>query len=197
MSQFLQGAQALPDELLGLFPSCSAPFQQIPLCARPSVCPQSRPLWHSPAGRALTCLSLPRLHCPAFGLQARAPSVCQQTAAGTAGGRRDRGREGGRCCASMVSSLSLNPLPSPVPWHGGSQLCVLLPGTREPQGVCPLSFTTPWSLSVSPPSFTMPQSHLSSLSLCPHPPVTPALPSGLLPRGRGRWQWPDRASPGG
>lgn len=45
------------------------------------------------------------------------------------------GTEGGRCWASSVSSPPLNPLPSP--WHGAPQLCVLLPGTREPQGVCP------------------------------------------------------------
>lgn len=33
----------MPDELLGLSPCCSAPFQQILLCARLSVCPQAVP----------------------------------------------------------------------------------------------------------------------------------------------------------
>ena len=43
LSQFPKGAQAAPDELLGSCPSRPAPFQQILLCARPSVCPQAVP----------------------------------------------------------------------------------------------------------------------------------------------------------
>lgn len=181
------------------------PFPSSPVPADPAVCPSlclspSCALWHS---RALTCLSLARLHCPALGLQARPPSVCQQTAAGTGeGGGTGQGGRAVLCQLGVLPALEPPSLPSPVPWHGGSQLC---------QGLCPLSFTTPGAMGglsvcpppsphqspVSPVSFTVSQSHSSSVSLCPPPPVTQALSPGLLPRGRGRWQRPDRAAPGG
>lgn len=175
-----------------------------PVPADPAVCPclcvsPSCPLWHSPAGRAVTCLSLPRLHCPALGLQARPPSVCQQTAAGTGRGRRDRGREGGavpaRCppcpwtpfpqhCLGLV-------LPSPV-------CCCLAPGSHRAFVPCPSPRCgAREGLSVCPrpsPHHGVCQSPVPSPSTEPLAQSVPLSPSsrdpGSSPRPPAPWTWP-------
>uniref|UniRef100_A0A8D2MM11 BZIP domain-containing protein n=1 Tax=Zonotrichia albicollis TaxID=44394 RepID=A0A8D2MM11_ZONAL len=100
----------------------------------------------------------------------------------------------------MVSSLPLNPLPSAVPWHGSSQLCVLLPGTREPQGSVPCPSPqrgASGGLSVCPtpsPHHRVCQSPVLHRATEPPEQSVPLSPSsrdpGSLPRPPALWTWP-------
>lgn len=167
MSQLPRGTQALTDGAPG-----DVPFLFSPSPADPSVCPsvclspswsllpQTHCLFSDPSICPSPQVTLPCIWHPSMATHSVSASCCRYW-----GWEHSAAREGG-CCASEVSSLSLNSLLSPVVVIGtvvlGTVWCCLAP---------------------THPS-TMPRSHIrsSSLSVCPLSSCNPgSLPQASCP----------------